>query len=429
MANTVKVQGSKTVARARKGDTGNGGITYRITVWEDGKEYRNDSSLKTDGERIIDIAVNKAMSLIGDTTFKAFKCRVTHTSDTQSRPLAAGTYWEAINTLQPIVTPVLLADKIAANFIDVDELTAKHVQVKVNNNVIADMGGDANYPLFLGAATAAASKTKVAADGELITSKIKATGGTLNNLTAEELTTKRSRNPFGTITDSFTPIDDDNVVSETIGGGLKFSYELDWTTASSGRRQTIIGSVAITAPTGKWFYENGRKYRNFESSYECSELIGYGDDDNFWGWVVVRRTLFSTNYNFGREVTPLAMGRVNGLSASASFTIVKYTNKDDAKVGANDVMAVAHTGTTGHYYLYVPRSWFTSANYIGIHLTGYGYVDGSTSSICNCGVAGIIATTRSGYNVWRIEIVVNDGATPNDGCFFFQLYNMAQWDD
>lgn len=127
MANTVKVQGSKTVARARKGDTGNGGITYRITVWEDGKEYRNDSSLKTDGERIIDIAVNKAMSLIGDTTFKAFKCMVTHTSDTQSRPLAAGTYWEAINTLQPIVTPVLLANTIAANFIDVDELKVKHL--------------------------------------------------------------------------------------------------------------------------------------------------------------------------------------------------------------------------------------------------------------------------------------------------------------
>ena len=167
MANTVKVQGSKTVARARKGDTGNGGITYRITVWEDRKEYRNDSSLKTDGERIIDVAVNKAMSLIGDTSFKAYKCRVTHTSDAQSRPLAVGTYWEAINTLQPIVTPVLLADKIAANFIDVDELTAKHVQVKVGSNVIADMGGDTSYPLFLGGATAALAKTKFSANGEL----------------------------------------------------------------------------------------------------------------------------------------------------------------------------------------------------------------------------------------------------------------------
>lgn len=421
---TAKVKGSQTVTRARKGDTGNGGITYRISVWESGKVYRNDSSLNTDGERVIDIAVNKAMSMIGDSTFIARKCKVTHTSNSSTIPLTNNTYWEDLNQFQPIVTPVVLAQVISADFIDVANLVAQHVQVKNGNVVVADMGGDSTYPLFLGATTASNAKTKVKNDGELITSKINATGGLIT-----ELETKRLFNPFGTISDSFTPIDDDNVKSDILGGSFKYVYSLDWSVKSSGRRQTIIGAVSITAPTGKWFYENGRKYSEFNSSYECSEMIGYGDDENFWGWIVVRRTLFSTNYNFGREVTPLAMGRVNGLGGAASFTISKYTNKDDAKVGANEVMAVAHTGTTGHYYLYVPRSWFTSANYIGIHLTGYGYVDGSSSSICNCGVAAITATTRSGYNVWRIEIVVNDDATPNDGCFFFQLYNMAQWDD
>lgn len=127
MANTVKVQGSKTVARARKGDTGNGGITYRISVWEDGKLYRNDTSLNTDGERIIDICCNKAMAMIGDSSFKAYKCKVTHESDEDTRPLAVGTYWEEVNSFQPIVTPVLLAQVIAAQYIDVDSLYVKHL--------------------------------------------------------------------------------------------------------------------------------------------------------------------------------------------------------------------------------------------------------------------------------------------------------------
>lgn len=433
----AKAQGHITVRRRPKdGEQGEVGISYRVSFWQSGKKYHYDLNL-TGGatERIIDICVNKPLSLIGDSGFKAYQCIRTHTSS-DSIPLGDANYWTAVNNFQPLVSPLILASKIVADFIDVDTLYVKHLNaadgtfkgtISVYNSsgtLIAKLG-DVTYPLWLGGTTAANAVTKVKADGELITSKIKATGGSV-----EDLTTQRLRNPFGTITDSFTPIDDDNVVSDVIGGGsFRYAYSLDWTVKSSGRRQTIIGAVSITAPTGKWFYENGRKYSEFNSSYECSEMIGYGDDNNFWGWIVVRRTLFSTNYNFGREVTPLAMGRVNGLSASASFTLVKYTNKDDAKVGANNVMAVSHTGTTGHYYLYVPRSWFTSANYIGVHLTGYGYVDGSTSSICNCGVAGIVATTRSGYNVWRIEIVVNDDASPNDGCFFFQLYNMAQWDD
>lgn len=466
------------------GKTGNPGLTIRTTAWETGKEYRNDLTLDVTSVRYLDICLDKNVT-VGVSNINAYVCIKTHTSSADI-PLGHTTYWQRMNSLAPIVTALILTQLLKAEHIDVDDLAAnqafirklvatalfttqltaseafitklvaseffietlsadnaflndlyvKHLNaadgsfkgtVTIYNalNAIIARLGEAEFPLWLGGASAAAAVTKVKADGELQTSKIKATGGTL-----EELTTQRLRNPFGIITDSFTPIDDDNVVSDIIGGsGFRYSYSLDWTVKSSGRRQTIIGAVSIDAPSGKYFYENGRKYTEFNSSYECTEMIGYGNDTTFYGWIVVRRTLFSTTYNFGRDVTPLAMGRVNGLGGTASFTISKYTNKDNAKVGASDVMAVSHTGTTGHYYLYVPRSWFVSANYIGIHLTGYGYVDGSTSSICNCGVAGIVATTRNGYNVWRIEIVVNDDASPNDGCFFFQLYNMAQWDD
>ena len=431
-----KAQGHQLVTRARKGDTGPTGISYRVSFWQAGKEYRNDTNNTTASERIIDVCVNMGLSMIGDTNFRAYQCVTTHTSDNNNNTLGKAGLWTAINSLKPIATPLMLASKIVADFIDVDTLYVKHLNAadgtfkgtitvyNSNNQIIAKLG-DVTYPLWLGGATAAAAVTKVKADGELITSKIKATGGSV-----VDLTTQRLRNPFGTITDSFTPIDDDNVVSDVLGGGsFRYAYSLDWTVKSSGRRQTIIGAVSITAPSGKYFYENGRKYTEFNSSYECSEMIGYGDDDNFYGWVVVRRTLFSTNYNFGREVTPLAMGRVTGADTSASFAICKTVNKDNATVDGSHVMKVDYAGTTGHYYLYCPKSWFVSADYIGVHLTGFGYVSGSTTAPAGADVVAITSTTLSGYQVWRIEVVVHDDDTPNAGSFFFQLYNMAQWDD
>ena len=441
----MKAQGHQLVTRARKGDTGAVGISYRVSYWQAGKEYHNDINNTTASERYIDICVKMPISLIGDANFRAYQCVSTHTSDATTNTLGKAGLWTSINSLKPLVTPLMLANKIVADYIDVANLAAdsafinaltvlKLIVKNANNNIIAKIGDMDNYtvdgetgkyPFWIGGPTPADSVTKVKSDGELITSKIKATGGTL-----EELTTQRLRNPFGTITDSFTPIDDDNVVSDVLGGGsFRYSYSLDWTVKSSGRRQTIIGAVSIDAPSGKYFYENGRKYTEFNSSYECTEMIGYGNDTTFYGWIVVRRTLFSTNYNFGREVTPLAMGRVNGYSASASFAICKTTNKDNATVDGSNVMKVDYAGTTGHSYLYCPKSWFVSANYIGVHLTGYGYVSGSSTAPAGADVVEITSTTLSGYNVWRIEVVVHDDDTPNAGSFFFQLYNMAQWDD
>lgn len=442
---------------AKNGSDGKDGLTglsIRTTAWESGKEFRNDFYSTSSGVRYLDIAIDKPIT-IGGANVNAYVCIKTHVSSAQI-PLGHTTYWQKLSSLGPIVTALVLAAAIKSDYIDVADLVAnaafiqnltastaflndlyvKHLNaadgsfkgtVTIYNalqQIIARLGETA-YPLWLGGSSAANAVTKFKADGELETSKIKATGGTL-----EELTSQRLRNPFGTIIDSFDPIDDDNVVSDVLGGGsLRYSYELDWSVKSSGRRQTIIGAVSITAPSGKYFYENGRKYTEFNSSYECSEMIGYGNDSSFWGWIVVRRTLFSTNYNFGREVTPLAMGRVSGGSNSASFTILKVTNKDNAKVSSSEVMSVAHSGTTGHYYLYCPRSWFVNANYIGVDLTGFGYVAGSSTSPAMATVADIIATTLSGYNVWRIEVVVADDDTPNNGSFFFKLYNMAQWDD
>lgn len=310
----------------------------------------------------------------------------------------------AVADIEAFGRTIISGGHIITNLIDTDELVAKNVFSK-----------DGKFQIL-------ADGTMKAVNGEF-SGKITATSGSIDGLQVQRL-----RNPFGKITDSFTPINEDNVVSDILGGSSgRYAYNLDWTTASSGRRQTIIGAVSITAPSGKYFYENGRKYTLFESSYECSEMIGYGTEDEFYGWIVVNRTSFSTNYNFGREITPLAFGKVTGTSSGASFAQCKFTNKDDAKVGTNKVMDITRVGE-GCYWLYVPRSWFVSAGYIYADLCGYGYCYGGSSPI-KATVTNIAATTLSGYNVWRIEISTSDDASENDGSFFFKLFNMAQWDD
>lgn len=124
----AKAQGHITVRRRPKnGEQGEVGISYRVSFWQSGKKYHYDLNL-TGGatERIIDICVNKPLSLIGDSGFKAYQCIRTHTSS-DSIPLGNVNYWTAVNNLQPLVSPLILANRISADFIDVDTLSVKHL--------------------------------------------------------------------------------------------------------------------------------------------------------------------------------------------------------------------------------------------------------------------------------------------------------------
>lgn len=115
-------KGSQTIRRARSGQPG---LTYRVTLWEDGKEYRNDTEVKGD-IRYIDICYNKSFALVGDADFKAYQCRSTHTSSTEDgRTLENTKLWEEINDMRPTLTAVLLAQQIKADAIDVNGLTVK----------------------------------------------------------------------------------------------------------------------------------------------------------------------------------------------------------------------------------------------------------------------------------------------------------------
>ena len=186
----------------------------------------------------------------------------------------------------------------------------------------------------------------------------------------------------------------------------------------------LAGSFSINAPAGKYFYENGRLFQSLQTSKEITEILGWGTENTFYGWIIMNRQLWRTTFSFGRTLTPLAFGRVSGYSSGASFAL--------KKVFDGSTITCGRTGT-GNYYIHVPRAWFVNASYILPVLVGYGPVEGSSDAWTKATLLGIEESTyivgETSRQSYKIKIGISDDASANDGSFYFLLYNMAQWDD
>lgn len=152
------------------------GIDYRIVTWETNTEYRNDSNNISVDPRVIHIATNMPMALISDPNFHAYQCVQTHTSSANI-PLGTVGYWAEINNLQPLITPLVLAQKIAAGCIDVDSLNVKLLSIYTALGALLGKIGDMNdytvdgvsakYPFWIGGATPVAAVTRIDSTGKL----------------------------------------------------------------------------------------------------------------------------------------------------------------------------------------------------------------------------------------------------------------------
>lgn len=254
---------------------------------------------------------------------------------------------------------------------------------------------------------------RVLQDGSLYATKayiegeIHATKGTFKNVDISG----SFRSPFVLIADSFKEQQSDNLYSPYLGSHRVCA--LPWDNSSSGRRITVIGSVSISAPSGKYFFEDGRTHASLSTSYEVVELLGWGGS-SFQGYIVLSRTMFRTNYGHGRRIHPLAYGTVTGSSSSAS---IKYWSFDESK------MAVIRI-STGRYKITFPTNWFYSSDYIIALATGVGSIVGGNNPI----YANIMTRYKSSTEAY-IEVRTGDDSTVNDGSFTFMLYNAATWDD
>lgn len=243
---------------------------------------------------------------------------------------------------------------------------------------------------------------------------IKANGGTFTDI----LIQGSLRSPFVRETDSIV-IDGkqsthDNVAPIASGGGWVTVGTLEWGVEQSGRRMCIAnyrwgseittGSIEYSAPSGKYFYEDGTQKKAISLSRECVELMGYGTSTQFYGWIVLNRINLMTTSKYGRKLNVLAQGIVTGYSSGASISYKSYDNAS--------TLSVSRQGT-GKYRVNFPSNWgLITGSYI-VMMTGYG--------------SGLMKATllEAGTSYFIAE--VSDDNSANDGSFMFQIINLNDW--
>ena len=247
---------------------------------------------------------------------------------------------------------------------------------------------------------------------------LKAKGGTFMDVIIQG----SMRSPFVRETDAIIIGEEqsthDNVVP-IASGGLVTAGTLEWGVEQSGRRMCIAnyrwgssitkGHIEYSAPTGKYFYEDGIAKSSIHLSRECVELMGYGTSTQFYGWIVLNRINLGTNSRYGRKLNVLAQGTVTGTSSGAS---ISYKTFDDS------ILSVSRLGE-GRYRVNVPTNWGLIAGSYIVMTTGKGYSLGSSSAPIKATVINLQST--------YFDIDTSDDSARNDGSFIFQIINLNDW--
>lgn len=156
-----------------KGDPGYQGCIIRLTEWVSGVEYRNDADLESDSLRYIDI-----VTVYENNRQLKFQCRQTHTSSNSNKPSGGTTsaYWQQLNDMVPIYTPLLFAENAVINFLQGMEFVVHNSKTDISENTIIAglVGGD--IPLFVGSNTPDNAPFRVAKDGSFTATKANITG-------------------------------------------------------------------------------------------------------------------------------------------------------------------------------------------------------------------------------------------------------------
>lgn len=181
------------------GKDGLQGCITRLTEWASGVEYRNDLDLVSNGPRYIDV-----VTIYANNKQLKFQCGQTHTSSNSNKPTAgsASAYWQQLNDMVPIYTPLLFAENAVINFLQGMEFVVHNSKTDISvNTIIAGLvGGD--IPLFVGSNTPSNAPFRVAKDGSFVATKaditgtINASSGTIGNFTIDEGALK-STDSFG----------------------------------------------------------------------------------------------------------------------------------------------------------------------------------------------------------------------------------------
>lgn len=323
-----------------------------------------------------------------------YSCIKSHTKTASNNPGSAtdtnSGLWKLADKLEMVATKILLAQYALVKNLGVEAIDMKDA----NGNIIFQ-----------------------AKDGNVTCNSGTFTNGTFTNVKV----IGSIRNPFNLANDSFDVDYSDNVAMLSSGGGWLDAYSMPWDVSQNGRRLTIVnykwggtmaqGQAEISAPNGKYFFEDGIQKSKLKVSREIVEMIGYGTTTEFYGWIVLNRINLMTSQKYGHCLRALAFGTVSGGNSSSNTSITSNTF-DGSK------LTVARQ-SEGLYRVFFPSTWFTYTSNCRVILTGRGVCYGAGSP-----VKATMHSLGNGY----FDVVVSDDATRNDGSFDFIIYNGSDFD-
>lgn len=374
----------KTVADGQPGAKGDRGPALRgPQAWSDcavGYMFQSGAS----GEEYKDVV------LYGGNYYSCIKSHIKTGKETGVNNTLSTDYWKLADKFEMVATKILLAQYALVKNLGVEAIDMKDA----NDNIIFQ-----------------------AKDGNVTCNSGTFTNGTFTNVKV----IGSIRSPFNLANDSFDVDYSDNVAMLSSGGGWLDAYSMPWDVSQNGRRLTIVnykwgstmaqGQAAISAPNGKYFFEDGIQKSKLKVSREIVEMIGYGTTTEFYGWIVLNRIDLMTSQKYGHCLKALAFGTVSGGNSSSSTSITSNTF-DGSKLTVS-------RQSEGLYRVFFPSTWFTYTSSCRVILTGRGVCYGESSP-----VKATMHSLGNGY----FDVVVSDDASRNDGSFDFIIYNGSDFD-
>lgn len=211
--------------------------------------------------------------------------------------------------------------------------------------------------------------------------------------------------------------------------------QFTWTADNSGRiiriinykwsTGTAVGRVTLKAPTGKYFYENGKARTQIIMSRECLVLAGYGTPTTFYGWVVLARVDVYTEGSYGAPLKVLYQGIFN---PNATYYIDKVWSESLANSGIEEkTWGVKILDAGGKYRIYLPTYMSSSSWHVMLTPCSVG-VSGSIASnvryacLMAKGAETVDGVSKSYFDVWTA-----DDSSVIPGGFLFQVIGIHNW--
>lgn len=241
-----KVKDGGTGSPGAPGQQGLQGCIIRRTDWATGFEYRNDSALTSAGFRYIDL-----VHLVGDDDKTWYEAKAAHNgviSTEANKPgtTSGGAYWTKANILNPIYTPMVIADNAFIKFGQGNEFVIQ----KPDGEITAGMSGSVNgdkIRFWAGSDTPDNAPYRVDEAGKLISDKAEIRNGSkLGNLTVY--------NNFLRYTDNYYYIGIGLGVMPSTSGIRNTMYLEDKSTSTESKSLIILNAT----PTPGLGFEDAR---------------------------------------------------------------------------------------------------------------------------------------------------------------------------